>query len=240
MTASQSCESAVSTEVLREIFQQSYSELAFGIFTPSVRVEFYPFVGVNHTIRFNKGHLLIRVSDLFTEAPREVLKALSVILICKLFRRQVPSLASSTYRDYVNSFEIRHKLEETRAVRGRKRMLDPRGDHFDLGQLFARLNQEYFDDRLNDVVLGWSSRRSRRILGHFDPSHHSITISRLLDSWSVPEFVVSYVLFHEMLHARFSRSSNFDLKHRHSPQFKEEERKYRAYAEANEWLKNHL
>jgi hypothetical protein len=47
-------------------------------------------------------------------------------------------------------------------------------------------------------------------------------------------------LYHEMLHARFSTSSNFDLKNRHSCEFKSEERKFKWYQEANDWLKENL
>jgi hypothetical protein len=47
-------------------------------------------------------------------------------------------------------------------------------------------------------------------------------------------------MFHEMLHAKFANSSNFDLKHRHSRQFKNEEKKFADYAAANDWLKANL
>jgi hypothetical protein len=47
-------------------------------------------------------------------------------------------------------------------------------------------------------------------------------------------------MFHEMLHAKFSTSSNFDLKHRHSRQFKNEEKKFADYDAANDWLKANL
>ena len=36
---------------------------------PSIHIELYPFVGINHTIRLRNGYLLVRLSDLFEHAP---------------------------------------------------------------------------------------------------------------------------------------------------------------------------
>src|SRR5262249_31224479 len=101
-------------------------------------------------------------------------------------------------------------------------------------------HEKYLENTMPAVTLGWSLRKSRRILGHFDPSHGSITVSRVFDQPEIPEMVVSYILFHEMLHAKFATSSNFDLKHRHSRQFKDEEKKFADYDAANDWLKTNL
>jgi SprT-like family len=232
---------SLSLERIHHLFLDTYRELRLNRpRLPLIHVEFYSFVGINHTIRFRNGELFVRLSDLFQEAPVEVIRALAVILLSKLFRRRIPSGIATIYRGFVNSVEMKEKSLKTRSQRGRKLLSHPTGKHYDLINLFNKLNVEYFDAGLSDVNLGWSLRKSRRILGHFDPSHNSITISRLFDDKRVPESVVSYVLYHEMLHAQFSTSSNFDLKNRHSCQFKKEERKFRCYQEANDWLKKSL
>ena len=227
-------------EAVREIFTESHQELKISRVCPSIHVEFYPFVGINHTIRIRNGELFVRLSDLFLYAPEPVIKILSLILLSKLFRRRIHPGITSTYQDFVNSAEMKRKSQLTRSKRGRKLLLDPKGWYFDLTDLYERLNAEYFDSSMKRVNLGWSRRKSRRILGHFDPSHQSITISRLFDDPQVPEHVVSYILYHEMLHARFSISSNFDLRNQHSPQFKKEEKRFKSYQESNCWLKKNL
>jgi len=224
----------------QRIFVESIEHLRISRNCQPVLVEFYPFVGINHTIRFRDGELLVRLSDLFQQAPEEIIKALSIILLSKLFRRKIPAAVHSAYRSYINSLEMTERSQITRSQRGRKLLAAPKGHHYDLTVLFDRLNQEYFDDRIEGVTLGWSLRKSRRILGHFDPSHGSITVSRIFDHPGTPEMVVSYILFHEMLHAKFATSSNFDLKHRHSRQFKNEEKKFADYDAANHWLKTNL
>lgn len=230
----------LSPEKVRQIFVASAEELRVNRNPVPIQVEFYPFVGINHTIRSKGGTLYVRLSDLFESAPAEIVKALSIILLSKLFRRRVPEGIHSVYRCYVNSTDMKEKSLRMRSQRGRKLLSAPQGRQFDLAALFDQLNSEHFDGKIRDVKLGWSFRRSRRILGHFDPSHSSITVSRIFDEAGVPEIVVRYILFHEMLHAKFATSSHFDLKNRHSRQFKEEEKKFAGYDAANEWLKAHL
>ena len=41
------------------------------------------------------------------------------------------------------------------------------------------------------------------MLGHYDPSHNAIVLSRILDRSDTPRLAVEYVLFHEMLHLRY-------------------------------------
>jgi hypothetical protein len=230
----------LSLEKVQQIFAASAAELRLNRSNTPIFVEFYSFVGINHTIRFKDERLYVRLSDLFREAPPEIIKALSLILLAKLFRRRIPAGIQSVYRSYVNSVEMKQRSLHTRSQRGRKLFSPPQGKHFDLTAMFERLNREFFGGRIRNVNLGWSLRKSRRILGHFDPSHCSITVSRIFDEPKIPEMVVSYILFHEMLHAKFATSSNFDLKNRHSRQFKEEERKFSHYEAANQWLKVHL
>jgi len=227
-------------ELVQQIFIESHRELRIGRSCPAIYVEFYPFVGINHTIRFKHGKFYVRLSDLFKESPAHVIRALAIILLSKLYCRQIPPAIRSTYSVFINSLEMKEKSLLTRSQRGHKLLLNPKGQHFDLTPLFDKLNAEYFSSQLTDISLGWSFRKSRRILGHFDPSHSSITISRIFDDLKVPENIVSYILFHEMLHAQFSTSSNSDLKNQHSQQFKIEERKFKWYKESNDWLKSHL
>ena len=46
------------------------------------------------------------------------------------------------------------------------------------------------------------------MLGHFDPSHNAIIISRIFDTPKVPRLALEYVMFHEMLHLRYPVDHN--------------------------------
>lgn len=224
----------------RRAFEDVLEQLTHLDSQPSIHIEIYPFVGINHTIRLRNGYLLVRLSDLFEHAPGDVIEALAVILLFKLYRRRIPRSASQKYLAFANSFEMKQKSQTNRRERGRKLHSGPRGSHFDLLSLFTQLNHQYFDGKLKEIKLGWSLKKSRRILGHFDPSHHSITISRVFDEPRVPEAIVSYVLYHEMLHATSADSANFDCRIRHSREFKIREKEFPDYKYANDWIRKNL
>jgi hypothetical protein len=224
----------------RRKFEDILEQLTHFDSQPPIQIELYPFVGINHTIRLRNGCLFVRLSDLFEHAPLDVIEALAVILLFKLYRRRIPRSTSQKYLTFANSLEMKKKSQSNRRKRGRKLHAGPKGTHFDLLSLFTKLNHQYFEGKLKEVKLGWSIKKSRRILGHFDPSHHSITISRVFDDPRVPEAIVSYVLYHEMLHATSVDSANFDCKIRHSREFKAREKEFPAFKYANDWIRRNL
>jgi predicted metal-dependent hydrolase len=86
-------------------------------------------------------------------------------------------------------------------------------------------------------LLGWSRRLSRTSLGHFDPSHNAIIISKLLDSPAAPLLALEYVLFHEMLHLRYPAQTHGARRSVHTKEFREAERAFTGFREARELLK---
>jgi hypothetical protein len=76
------------------------------------------------------------------------------------------------------------------------------------------------------------------ILGHYDPSHNAIILSRLLDGAAVLRLAVEYVLFHEMLHLRFPVDHRGARRCVHTPEFKQAEKEFPQLAEAKELLKS--
>jgi predicted metal-dependent hydrolase len=128
----------------------------------------------------------------------------------------------------------------TRLERSRKKLCSPRGQVFDLLELFNNLSREYFDDRLQVNYLGWSHRKSRRTLGHYDPAHKTITLSRWLDHPLVPQYVVEYVLFHEMLHVVLDEEIHGGKRRIHHRRFRLAEREFSRYEAARDFLRSHL
>jgi predicted metal-dependent hydrolase len=76
------------------------------------------------------------------------------------------------------------------------------------------------------------------MLGHFDPSHNAIVISRVFDQPGVPLLALEYVLFHEMLHLRFPVNHAGARRRVHSREFREAEKKFPRFQEAKEMLKH--
>jgi len=171
------------------------------------------------------------------EAPPIVLEALAEILLTQLFRRRPSEEARECYMAYIFDPAVRRRVDEARRTRSRVRLLPARGCHFDLAEIFARLNHRFFNGELSPCRIGWSARPSRSVLGRYDPAHHVIMISRCLDSESIPLEIVEYLVFHEMLHICIPLERRGSRRVVHSRAFHEAEKAFPNYRRVRERLK---
>ena len=123
-----------------------------------------------------------------------------------------------------------------RSRRVRPVLVVAQGRHYDLAALFDRVNQQYFEGRLQQPKIGWSLRSWRRQFGCYDPGPNQIVLNRRMDQPGIPEYVVAYVLYHEMLHVKHpTRRSGCTLVS-HSPEFRSEEKHFAQFAMARKFL----
>lgn len=203
---------------------------------PGIHVRFYPYAGLHHTIRLRSGHIYVRLSDIFYNAPVSVHRALAVILIAKLLRRQTPDAVNRLYRDYACAPEVLRASDLARRHRGRKMVSSAQGKFYNLDKLFHRINREYFDDQIQQPTLSWSQRRTQRILGHHDATYNTIIVSKTLDSDDVPQWFVEYIVYHEMLHIKHPARLVAGRRMYHTKAFRQDEQRFSRYAEAQSWL----
>lgn len=224
-------------EGLLEIFQETYRELRPASAIPELKIEFFAFANVNNTIRLRNGKLLVRLSDLLEGAPETVLRAIAHILLAKMYRRPIDRGQAARYRKYVASHDIVRKAHLVRQMRGRKLLRSARGHFYDLDTVFEDLNTHFFHGLMARPRMSWSQSNTRRILGHYDPAHNAIIISRIFDHPAVPSFVLEYIVYHEMLHLKHPVRLRGSRRCVHSPEFQAEERLFPHIAEANAFLK---
>lgn len=221
---------------LGKLFADAFRQLEPRRAVPEIEVRFYPYAGLHHTIRVRSGRVYVRISDIFKNAPVAVHRALAFILVAKLLSRRTPDVHDRTYRDYAYTPQIMRASDIARRRRGRKVVSSARGRAYDLEKMFARLNRKFFDDELEKPTLTWSQRRTRRILGHHDPVHETIVISKTLDARDVPEWFVEYILYHEMLHIKHPARLINGRRYYHTNAFRAEEHRFPYYEEAQQWL----
>ena len=224
-----------------EIYARVFRLLKPRTAMPELRVEFCRFANADSFIRLENGRLHVRISDLLEGAPAPVMEALAFILLGKLYRKTVPRAYTHRYRLYLNRRDFRRQAHLVRQIRGRKFVSGPQGQWHNLDEVFERLNRQFFDGLLGRPQLGWSRRPSRGMLGHFDPSHNAIIISRIFDQPAPegrpPALALEYVMFHEMLHLRFPVDHTGSRRRVHTREFREAERKFPGWKEAKELLK---
>lgn len=230
-------QSSLFFETPEEIYARVFRVLKPRTTVPGLRIEFCRFANPDSFIRLENGHLHVRISDLLEGAPAPVTEALAFILLGKLYRKAVPRIYTHRYRLYLNRRDFRRQAHLVRQVRGRKFVSGPQGKLHNLEEIFDRLNREYFDGMLGRPQLGWSRGVSRSMLGHFDPSHNAIIISRIFDNATTPAPALEYVMFHEMLHLRYPVDHSGARRRVHTREFREAERKFPGWKEAKEMLK---
>src|SRR5207237_6641907 len=87
-------------------------------------------------------------------------------------------------------------------MRGRKRIETPLGQVYNLENIFDELNTRFFYGLLARPELTWSQDHARNSLGHYDPAHNAIVVSRIFDQARVPRYALEYIVYHEMLHLK--------------------------------------
>ncbi len=203
---------------------------------PNFRVEFYPYSSLVLTIRRREDLVRVRFSDLLRRAPQEVLEGAAALILSRLYRRRAPRELAQKYLEYARSDRVRGRINQMRGQRVRCVATVAQGEHHDLGELFEQLNQRYFEGALERPHIGWSTRSWRRQFGCYDPGPNQIVLNRRMDRPGVPQFVVEYVLFHEMLHVKHpTRRSGCSLLS-HSPEFRAEEKRFEQFRIARKFL----
>ncbi len=224
-------------DVPLQILQQSYRELRPRAPMPEMTVQFVAFANINNTIRLREGKLLARFSDLLEGAPDSVLQAISHILLAKMYRRPIEQEHATRYRRYISSHNLREKANLVRQMRGRKHIHSVQGRFFDLEEIFEKLNMQFFYGLLARPQMTWSRDRARNRLGHYDPAHNTIVISRLFDHPAVPRYAVEYIVYHEMLHLKHPVKLRGSRRCVHSAAFQAEEKLYPQLHDAMAFLK---
>jgi len=112
-----------------------------------------------------------------------------------------------------------------------------RGAFHDLGASFDRVNAEYFGSQIARLRLTWNRQITGRMFGHYDPANDTVMVSSTLDSTEVPELVVDFVIYHELLHKKLGVISDNGRRAAHTPEFRREERRFRRFTEAEAELK---
>lgn len=217
---------------------RSTLKMAFPVFrNGNIEASFYPYIGLRHTIRRKEKTWVVRISDHCRSAPGPVLEAICMILACKVMRKK-PSL------EFVRTYDLFRKdpsvvgaVRKRRLLKGRKHISGDDGKYHSLHSIYSDLNRRYFNNQIEIERIGWGIRKSRTRLGHFDPVHNTITLSPILDSPSVPRYVLGYVVYHEMLHSVFEGVSSGHIHRHHPPELRRTEKAYPDFEKAKKFLR---
>lgn len=203
----------------------------------AVRLRWRPYANSIGTLRIRGGEMHIGLSEALRGAPGEVLEALAEVLLAKVLRRRPSAEAAQCYRSWLNRESTRELLESFRRANGRKHAGPQTSAFYNLEELFDAMNRRYFGGALARPALAWSRRASRTHLGHWDPAHQTIVLSRFLDREEAPRLAVEYVMFHEMLHMVHPVKFGNGRRQVHHSGFREAEKQFEGLLEAKRTLR---
>ncbi len=188
-----------------------------------------------HILAKKKGMVRLSVHRMFLQAPEEVIRAIAHYVQGSRKGRQENN---KLIRDYIHlQFP---QLDYTSRLDRKK--LDNGGRCHNLLTLYQEINQQYFKSSL-DLSLTWFGKReklrcNKATFGLYQRPLRLIKVHRLLDQPCVPDYFVSYILYHEMLHHVIpSEINNHGHICLHGPEFKKREREYHKYDKAIKWEK---
>lgn len=113
---------------------------------------------------------------------------------------------------------------------------------YNLQKIYDDLNKEYFNSKL-DLSITWFGKsrqynRSRVTFGLYHDPLKLIKINRMLDSPNFPDYIVSYVVYHEMVHNICpAYVDEKGISRVHTKEFKEMEAQYKYFHLADKWIK---
>jgi predicted metal-dependent hydrolase len=185
-------------------------------------------------VRWSNPGYTVRLHHMFLEANPQVLKALAGF-IGKRSRRP-----SSILRDFVTAHAEKIKRAPARM---RRTAVRTAGRYFDLREIFALVNREYFNGQV-DCRISWGTRTRVRPrcsirLGTYSEQTKTIRVNPHLDQSFVPRYVLEGIVYHEMLHQLLGTIPVKGRKVAHSAAFRRLEARYPYHGQVQAWIKTH-
>jgi len=176
-----------------------------------------------------KHTVVLRLHRMFLSACNDVLDEIASYV--NDTRQQTPLV-----RNFINS--NLHRLREKPL---RQMMARTEGKHYDLHDIYHRINREYFNSAVS-ASISWGSKGPKRVarhrtLGSYSTHGHIIRINPILDSKSVPRYFLEFIVYHEMLHADMGIEKKEGRRSVHSKEFRRREKLFKEYERAIEWEK---
>jgi hypothetical protein len=197
-----------------------------------VRVEFYPnayLYRMRPEARRARAPLQVTLAPGYIYAPPDVLDALlrAALGYGRAARARLHAYALSA--DFAETTQALELATEPAAG-------SLAGKHYDLEQVFERVNAACFAGQLARPRLAWSSTIARRLLGFYQHASDRLTLSRVLDDARVPPAAIDLVMYHELLHKQLGVQIVNGRHYAHTETFHTAERRFPGYEAAKAFL----
>jgi predicted metal-dependent hydrolase len=190
------------------------------------------------------GRLNVRLHHMFKTADNTVLNALALYL---------SGVGGKKTAAMLDDFIAKNRLLiKSNAKKRKPQSLFYEGKYFNLQEVYQRVSDKYFENIKFDVKIGWSQGSSikkrkkyspgkkSRILAAYNFDEAVIKVNPVLDSPKVPEYVMDWVVYHELLHHVLPVEKLGKKRYYHTPKFRAMERAFDRYEDAKNWEKENI
>lgn len=214
---------------LQESFQMAGKEFGYS----AVKAEYTPFKEFKIKWQRSAGWAEFQVSDYLMDADKEVIQGLAHSLFVRITKgRRDPY--PETMKDWMTSTDFVRQKQPVYIRRSRNLTRSPVGRNRNLLESVSRLERQGMVERDDEMFISWTKERNLRRVGYCSVLMKVIAISSVFDDPEVPEYVLDYVVYHEMLHLKNGLDPDSP---KHGPEFRSQEREFPRWQEAEAWLR---
>jgi len=196
---------------------------------PDGHIELYNFAGLYRS-RIKRGIRHVVINEAFISAPRPVFEDLMAAAVSKN-----RGAHKARIRQYAETEEFRETLMAIEMI-GAQLDEKTRGATYDLEEVFRRVNDHYFQGRLERPILTWNKTITHALFGHYVPATDTLMVSIALDARDVPSYVIDHVMHHELLHKKLGVRVVNGRRLAHTSEFRKQEQSFEQYQDAQEFL----
>jgi hypothetical protein len=183
------------------------------------------------SVRWEPDCTKVSLHRMFLHAPQNIMQSLACYI------RQEDKIIHPKVKAFIE--KGLQKLDYSEVLD--KAKLYQNGNVYNLKQIYDDLNTEYFNNQLQ-LQITWFGKfnqrnRTRVTFGLYHDPLKLIKINRMLDSPNFPEYIVSYVVYHEMVHNVCpAYVDERGINRVHTKEFKDMESNFKHFGLAEKWI----
>jgi len=179
------------------------------------------------------GRRRLSIHKIFLTAPDEVVSAIA-LYVKGVKHEKSERLLRGYIQSHLPTLDYSCRVDES--------SLCHQGAVYNVFQIYQNLNKLYFGGKLNLQITWYGravrKRRSKVIFGEYHDALRLVKIHRILDDAFFPDYFVSFIVYHEMVHhivaGKFDSKGTYRV---HTAEFKARERLFQYYEKAVKWEK---
>jgi len=201
----------------------------------SYRITLKPHAHLHYSYAIRDGCMNIELSDYLEDAPDNVLRDTCKAVVAWAVRGKFRTPQSLMDFIHTEKFIVGKRplyLERSRTV-----TMDQQGRYKNLLDSVERLRESGLieDDDIRNSFFSWVEHMAKYKFGQCNQLFRVVTVNPVLDSDEVPDYVLDFVIYHEILHLRQDSTKN---RRPHNAQFKSWEHQFPMYDDAEWYLRN--